>query len=247
LTAGVRCSVEGGIAWLILDRPQAGNRIDQATAQALCSLAEDIEHDDQVGIVALEARGAAFCLGVEGGGEWQAELDWVAAIGGLTRPVVAAVNGPALGEGFELALACDLRIASARAAFSLPQLAEGRLPRHGATQRLPRLIGRLGALDLLLTGRRLGAREAALRGLVSSVVPPGKLRSALRAEVTNLAAKGPLALRLAKEAVQKGLDLTFEQGVRLEQDLYVLLQTTEDRSEGIRAFRGKRRPRFSGK
>jgi enoyl-CoA hydratase/carnithine racemase len=247
LTAGVHCSIEAGVAWLTLGRPRAGNRIDQATAQGLCSLTEEIEHDDRVAVVALEARGSAFCLGVEDGGAWEETLDWVAAIGRLTRPVICAVNGPAVGEGFELALACDLRIAGARAAFSLPQLAAGRLPRHGATQRLPRLIGHLRALDLLLTGRRLGAREAADMGLVSRIVPPTKLAAALRGEVANLAGKGPVALRFAKEAVLKGLDLTFDQGARLEQDLYALLQTTLDRAEGIQAFRGKRRPRFSGR
>lgn len=247
MPAAVRCSVEEGVAWLTLARPAAENRIDQATAQRLCELAEDLEHDDRVAVVALEAQGADFCLGIDGGGGWQDALDFVAAIGRLTRPVIAAVNGAAIAEGFELALACDLRVAGTRSAFSLPQLAEGRLPRHGATQRLPRLVGRLRALDLLLTGRRVRAREAASIGLVSRVVAPDRLHAALRDEVATLAAKGPVALRFAKEAVLKGLDLTFDQGVRLEQDLYALLQTTADRAEGIRAFCGKRRPRFAGK
>src|SRR5206468_3582207 len=107
--------------------------------------------------------------------------------------------------------------------------------------------GRTRAMDLLLSGRRVGAREALAIGLADRVLPAGGFRPAVRREIAGLCRKGPLALRLAKEAVRKGLDLTLEQGIRLEQDLYVLLQTTADRREGIRAFRGKRTPRFRGK
>jgi enoyl-CoA hydratase len=156
------------------------------------------------------------------------------------------VNGDAIAEGCELALACDLRLAAAAARFALPQLTEGRLPSHGGTQRLPRLIGRTRALELLLSGRRVGAREAEAIGLVNRVLPTRSFAAALRRAVTALAAKGPLALRLAKEAVSRAPDLTFEQGVRLEQDLYVLLQTTADRAEGVRAFLARRTPRFRG-
>jgi enoyl-CoA hydratase/carnithine racemase len=154
------------------------------------------------------------------------------------------VAGEALAEGAELALACDLQILSASAGMGFPHLHEGRLPRHGATQRLPRAVGRTRALELLLSGRRVGAREAARIGLVSHVAPAARFDATLRGIVTSLLAKGPLALRLAKEAVVKGADLTLDQGIRLEQDLYVLLQTTADRAEGIEAFLRKRRPRY---
>jgi enoyl-CoA hydratase/carnithine racemase len=242
--AGVTLEVKDGVAWLILARSR-GNRIDPTAAQALCDRAEEIELDDDVALVVVGARGKAFCLGEDG--EVPTALDWIGAIGKLTRPVVAAINGDAVAEGCELALACDLRLASTKAVLSLPQINEGRLPSHGATQRLPRLIGRTRALEMLLSGRGVPAREALAMGLVSLVAPPRQFQSALQKEVAALCRKGPLALRLAKEAVTKGLDVTFEQGVRLEHDLYVLLQTTSDRAEGTRAFLEKRRPLFRGR
>jgi enoyl-CoA hydratase/carnithine racemase len=245
--AGVRWSIDDGVAWITLARPRRGNRVDLGAAQALCAAAEEIELDDRVAVAVVSGSGRAFCLGVEDGGAWETErTDWVDAVARLTCPVLAALNGDAVAEGCELALACDLRLAAPGAALSLPQVADGRLPRHGATQRLPRLIGRARALDLLLSGRRVGAREAARIGLVSRVAAGG-FAAALRAEVASLREKGPVALRLGKEAVQKGIDLTLEQGLRLEQDLYVLLQTTADRGEGVRAFRERRRPRFRGR
>ena len=122
----------------------------------------------------------------------------------------------------------------------MPQVTAGRLPAHGGTQRLPRLVGRMRALDLLLTCRAVDATEAEAIGLVSRVAPPGRFARALDIVVAELQSKGPIALRYAKEAVLKGSDLTLDQGVRLEEDLYVLLQTTHDRQEGIAAFLEKR-------
>jgi len=245
--AGVDWFVEAGVAWITLNRPARGNRIDQSAAQALCDVAEAIELEDNVCVVVVQGSSTAFCLGVDDAGAWEHQHDWVAAVGRLTRPVIAAVNGDAIAEGCELALACDLRIAVDSARFSLPQLALGRLPRHGATQRLPRVVGRMRALELLLTGRAVRAGEAAQMGLVARIALGKRFQAIVREEVAALCDKGPIALRLAKEAVTKGLDLTLEQGIRLEQDLYVLLQTTADRREGIRAFLEKRRPRFRGK
>src|SRR5207248_7549985 len=134
---GVRTTVTAGVAWLTLDRPAAGNRITLDMAQALCDAAAAIELDDAVVAVVLAATGSSFCLGVEDGGDWERRVDWVEAIAHLTRPVIAAIQGDALAEGLELALACDLRVVSERAHFSLPQLTAGRLPAHGGTQRLP--------------------------------------------------------------------------------------------------------------
>jgi enoyl-CoA hydratase/carnithine racemase len=216
-------------------------------AQRICDAVEEVEHDETVRIVVVRNTGSDFGRGVEDPGAWQSRHDWVAAIGCLSVPVVAAVTGATVAEGCELVLACDLRLADARASFALPQLVEGRLPRHGATQRLPRLIGRTRALELLLSGRRVNGREAERIGLVSRVTAPGGLDAVLRDTVESLRAKAPIALRLAKEAVTRGVDLTLEQGIRFEQDLYVLLQTTADRAEGVRAFLAKRRPRFRGR
>jgi enoyl-CoA hydratase/carnithine racemase len=236
-------TVADGVAWLTLPR----ERIDAAAAQALCDAAEAASLDESVRVAVVQGRGRSFCAGVERGGAWEERHDWVGAVAALTVPVVAALAGDAVGEGAELALACDLRIASTAAHFAFPQLTAGRSPRHGATQRLPRAVGRQRALDLLLSGRRVGAREAERIGLVSQVVAPRALGAAVRRTLRALCAKGPIALRLAKEAVLAGADLTLDQGIRLEQDLYVLLQTTNDRGEGIKAFLAKRRPQFRGR
>jgi len=253
--AGVRCGltneISDGVAWLTLDRPAAGNRVTEALAQALCDAAAAIELDDTVSVVVLAGSGASFCLGVEEGrphtAKWHRHIDWVDAIARLSRPVVAVVHGDAFDEGLELALACDLRVASSRARFRMAQLGDGRLPSHGGTQRLPRLVGRMRALDMLLTGCTIDAASAEAMGLVSRMAPASRFASVRDALVADLRSKGPVALRYAKEAVLKGTDLTLDQGIRLEEDLYVLLQTTHDRQEGVRAFLEKRRPMFRGK
>jgi len=167
-------------------------------------------------------------------------------IANLAIPVIAAINGDAIGQGLELALGCDFRIVTETARFGFPQIAAGIMPWDGGTQRLPRLIGRGKALELLLTADTIDAIEAYRIGLVNRVVPSKELMSVTLNFAQSLVAKGPLALKYAKEAVLKGMDLTLDQGLRLEADLYCLLQTTTDRTEGIKAFREKRPPEFKG-
>jgi enoyl-CoA hydratase len=169
------------------------------------------------------------------------------AIAGIDRPVIAAINGDALGQGLELALSCDVRLAAQSARFGFPQVASGLIPRDGGTQRLPRIIGKGKALELILTGKIIDAEEALAIGLVSQVLPPPDLMSTAEALAQNIAGKAPIALRFIKEAVHKGLDLTLEEGLRLEADLYFLLHTTADRTEGVKAFLEKRRPQFKGR
>ena len=162
-------------------------------------------------------------------------------------PVIAAINGDAIGVGFELALACDIRIASANARFSLPHIGKGLIPSDGATQRLPRLIGRARAMELMLTGEAIWADEACRIGLISKVTADQKLMPTVLEMGKEMAGKAALSLKYCKEAVLKGLDMTLDQGLRLEGDLYFLLHTTEDRTEGITAFKEKRKPHFKGK
>lgn len=243
MKAGIRLARRGRVA-RVECRWRHG-RIDASAAQELCEVAEDLRLDTEVAVVVLSPAGSDFCLGFDGV-PWGAALDCVGAVARLTQPVIAAVRGNAWAEGCELALACDLRLAAEDASFSLPQVSLGRLPVHGGTQRLPRLVGAMRALDILWSGRAVDAAEAERIGLVSRVVPKARLTSAVNALAAELAAKGPIALRLAKEAVRAGSDMTLDQGVRLEQDLYVLLQTTRDRAEGVRAFLAKRPPRFRG-
>jgi enoyl-CoA hydratase len=147
----------------------------------------------------------------------------------------------------ELALAADLRVAAQNAGFTMGQLGRGRMPCYGGTQRLPRLIGVAHALRMLLTGAAIDGGEAMRLGLVTYVTPGRAALERVAGEVVRaITSRGPVAARLAKEAVRKGCDLTLDQGIRLEEDLYALLQTTADRAEGVRAFLDKRKPLFRG-
>lgn len=220
--------------------------VDAGAAQALCDVAESIEHDDSVRVVVLNASARALCFEEESD-DSPAAADWVEAIARITRPVIVVIHGDAVAEGLEMALACDLRVVADDACFAMPQVCRGGLPHHGGTQRLSRLVGASRALDLLLSGRRIDAREALAIGLVSRVVPRRRLTTVASQLAQDLAARAPIALRYAKEAVMKGTDMTLDQGVRLEQDLYVLLQTTSDRAHGVRTFLNKKTPRFRGR
>jgi enoyl-CoA hydratase/carnithine racemase len=146
-----------------------------------------------------------------------------------------------------MALACDIRIAGETSRFGLPQIKKGLIPWDGGTQRLTRLVGRGKALEMILTGETMSAEEAYRFGLVSQVVPPKELMAIVMKMAREMASKGSIALRYTKEAVYQGMDLTLEQGLRLEADLYLLIHTTKDRTEGIKAFREKRVPKFEGK
>jgi enoyl-CoA hydratase len=168
------------------------------------------------------------------------------AIAAINQPTIAAINGDAIGEGLEIALSCDLRIASGKARFGLPQIIERRIPMNGGTQRLPRIVGKGKALEMVLTGEIIDARTAFEVGLVNKVVDHDNLQSEVETIAKNIAGKAPWALQYVKEAVNKGLDLTLEQGLRLEADLYFLLHTTSDRTEGITSFLQKRTPQYKG-
>ncbi len=234
---------KGHIARITLNRPDAGNSLDSSMAAALTEACEAIDRDDTVYVVVLTGAGNTFCTGGEMAAGSRHPAETIAAI---DRPVIAAVNGDAIGAGLELALAADIRLAAATARFALPQVSQVRLPAGGGTQRLPRVVGKGKALELILTGEAITAAAALEMGLVSRVVAPEALAGETDKLAGEIAAKGPVALRYLKEAVNKGLDMTLEQGLRLEADLYFLLHTTADRTEGIRAFREKREPKFKG-
>ena len=247
--AAVRFALRDGVAWLTLDRPAAGNRLDPEVQGALADACAAAEEAREARVVVLAARGRLFSAGLPPGCRWPeaAWPDGVGAVAALTKPVVAAIQGDALGRGMALALACDLRIVARTAVLALPEVTEGALPGGGAMARLARIVGAARALEIVLLGTRLTARRAASWGLVSTVVEPGRLHATVSETARRLAARGPLALRLAKEAVTAALDLPLGEGIRLEEDLYVLLQTTADRREGIRSFLEGRRPRFGAR
>jgi enoyl-CoA hydratase/carnithine racemase len=214
-------------------------------AQNLAEICQNIHEDDDVYVVTLTGSGDVFCRGDEG--DITEAYHPTVAIADIEQPVIAAINGDALDIGLEIVLSCDIRIASAKARFVMPQVAEGFVPSEGGTQRLPRIIGRGKALELLLTGITITASEALEMGLVSRIVPPGALAGEVTKLAETIAAKGPIALRYLKEAVLKGMDMTLEQGLKLEADLYFLLHTTSDRTEGITSFLEKRTPKYKGK
>jgi enoyl-CoA hydratase/carnithine racemase len=168
-------------------------------------------------------------------------------IASLDIPVIAAVEGITLGLALELILACDLRIAAETSRFGFPHIHYGLIPWDGGSQRLSRVVGRSKALELILTGEEVDAQEALRIGLIHKIVPPKTVMEASLTLGQEMARKAPAALRLAKEAIYKGMEMTLDQGLHLEADLYFLLQTTKDRVEGIRAFQQKRSPEFEGK
>ena len=251
--------VQDGIALLTLNRPEAMNARSQRMRSELAQVYGAVRDDPEVRVLIVTGAGErAFCAG--------RDLKEVAAVPSqvedrraraapgdtellarLDKPTIAAINGYALGGGLEIALACDIRLAAEGAQLGLTEVRRGQIPGSGGTQRLPRLIGRGAALELLLTGRMVDAQEAYQLGLVNRVVPRAELLSSARATADAIAANAPVAVRYAKEAVNKGLDMPLGQGLQLESDLAILLQTTEDFLEGARAFAEKRPPRFQGR
>ena len=241
-------TVDGHVATLRIEPPEglAGVAFDLALADAAAEVAADT-----AGIRALVVTGteSVFCAG------WSAETLAAAdpppaagihALAAVPQPVIAAIEGVAHSAGLEIALACDIRVAGEGASFAMPETGAGAVPGGGGTQRLPRVVGRAHALRMLLTGEQVDAAEAKRIGLLSRVVAAGEA-AALAAELAAaIAARGPIATRMAKEAVHRGAEMTLEQALRYELDLTVLLQTTGDRAEGVRAFAAKRPPRFTG-
>lgn len=243
------------IGWITLNRPQEGNRIDLAMAQELAEVCDQVKGDDGIYLAVIAGAGTDFCLGGDvGTGSLAGEGEVLTlryspaeAIASIDCPTLAAIDGQARGLGLEVALACDLRFASDKASFALPQIIEGHIPVDGGTQRLPRLVGKGKALEMILTGAVMDAGMALEIGLVNRVVGQDSLLAEVEAVAKTLAGKAPIAMRYVKEAVNKGLDLTLEQGLRLEADLYFLIHTTADRTEGIQSFLQKRKPDFQGK
>lgn len=171
----------------------------------------------------------------------------VEALADMPQPVIVAIDGNAVGVELEVALAGDIRICSETALFGLPQIRHGALPCFGGTQRLARLVGKGRALEMILTGDPVVASQACDIGLVNKMVPASALGAAIQEMASAMAAKGPMALQFAKEAVNAGLEMPISKGLHLEADLYFLLHTTRDRTEGIKAFQEKRKAQFEGK
>lgn len=209
-----------------------------------------VNQDDSVRAVTITGSGTTFSSGWEpfrlsSPGELS-RYQGARVIASIQVPVVAAINGDAIGQGLELALAADLRIAVSSARFAMPQVSHGLLPWDGGTQRLARIVGRPCAMEMLLTGESLDAQTALRKGLVNRVVEPEELNEAVEDILERILAGAPIAVAYAKEAVREGMDLVLGQGLRLEADLNILLHSTRDRAEGLRSFSERRAPVFRG-
>jgi enoyl-CoA hydratase len=247
-------SKEDGVGYITLNITQSGGQLDLDGAGELLEICDEINRQNDVNAVVLTGAGNNFCAGYtrelvnsisdRGFISMRGPAETVAK---LELPTLAAINGEAKGGGLELALACDLRIASEKAIFGLPQILAGTIPVDGGTQRLSRIVGKGKALEMVLTGEMIDSKTAFEIGLANKVVAHDKLLGEVKNLARSIAAKAPLALRYCKEAVMKGTDLSLDQGLRLEADLYFLLHTASDRTEGIKSFLGKRAPKYQGK
>lgn len=240
---------DGCIATLVVATGRPGNALDADAWVTLGAMAEALRHDDDVAAVVLAAGGAAFCRGVVPDDRVAARRaeDAIEALARIEAPVVAAVSGAAEGLGLAIVLTADIVVADAKARFRAADPATGILPGGGVVQRLTRVVGPAKATTMLLLGTAVGLDEAIRTGLVQRRAPAGKVKATATKVAKGFARRAPIALRYAKEACRRAFDMTLDQGIRFEQDLYVLLQTTADRREGVAAFRERRAPRFVGR
>ena len=250
---------KGSIGILTINRPEKLNALSNVLISELSALLADIEKDDELGVLILTGAGDnAFVAGADIGElvERDARLgrkvsrerqDVFFRIENLPVPTIAAVNGYALGGGLELALACSIRFCSEKAQFGAPEVKLGIIPGDGGTQRLPRLIGKGRAMEMILTGDFIGAEEAFRIGLVNRVVPQENLLKKTMELAEKIASRPPLAVKYAKEAVNRSIEGGSESGYALESFLHALTCTTEDKKEGVAAFLEKRKGQFKGK
>jgi len=248
-----------GLLIVTIDRPKTLNALNAQTVEEIFHAFLDAKEDDGVKAVIVTGGGEkAFVAGADinelakktpiTGKDTSERGQFIFSfIERFPKPVIAAINGFALGGGCELALACHIRIASEKAQIGLPEVTLGIIPGYGGTQRMARLLGKGKALELICTGDRIGAAEAEKIGLVNKVVPADQLISAAEEMARKIMSRGPLAIRAAIEAVTRGSEMPFEEGQFLEATLFGLLCASEDTKEGMNAFLEKRPANFKGR
>jgi enoyl-CoA hydratase/carnithine racemase len=256
MTDLVEVSRDGHVALLRLNRPEARNALSPEAMEALASELERLDPDPEVRCVVVAGSEKVFAAGADikamAERSFEEALRHPAAafwrrVAAIKTPLVAAVSGYALGGGCELALACDMIVASESAVFGQPEIQLGIIPGGGGTQRLARVLGKQRAMELVLTGRRFDAREALELGLVNKVVDGGRWLEGAMELAHTVAERPPIAARLAKQAVLAAEETGLSAGVESERRLYELAMATEDRVEGMRAFIEKREPKFEGR
>lgn len=258
----IEMSVDGHLCLLALNRPEVMNAINQEMIDELLQALAALDKNEDVHVVIITGRGKAFQAGADIGElsamtplellRWNEGLVRVnAAVQKLRQPVIAAINGAALGGGLELALACTMRVAVAGAKLGLPETKLGIIPGTGGTVRLPRLVGKGRAAELVLTGEIITAKEGERIGLINRLAPDGAPPEAAVEVAREIAKKiltcAPIAVEMAKDAIEVGFDLPIEQAVQYSQKNCVTCFSTEDMKEGTRAFLEKRPPKFQGK
>jgi enoyl-CoA hydratase/carnithine racemase len=253
----VEVSVENHIATVALNRPDVLNAISTPLLMRLVEVFEALSDDSDVRCAVLMGNGRAFCVGADQKERPGMSLDDVrrrrrlapAAFGAMrrcTKPVIAQVHGYALGGGFELAIGCDMVIAASDATLGLIETTLGAIPAGGGTQVLPRLVGPLRAKELILSGRRFTASDAAAWGLFNDVVPPGELEAKVSGLAAEIAGNAPIGVMQAKKAINLSLDLDLGNGIEAEAALYERTLTSADRAEALKAYAERRKPQFSG-
>ena len=245
---------EDNIAILTFNRPDARNAVNNQVRAEFAAAIAEVEADIDIRVMILTGKGKAFASGVDIK-EFNQTTPYHAhnlvrlgeRLEKLPKPVIAAVNGFSLGGGNEIALGCDIIIASERAKFGQPELNIGIIPGGGATQRLPRMIGVCRAKELIFTSDIITAEEAFKLGMINRVVPEDQLMSTAKEIAKKIATKSPAALKLAKQAINYGMQTSLETGLKYEYELYSLSLGLEDKVEGVNAFLEKRPPKFVGR
>jgi len=249
------------VAWITLNRPQVRNAQDPLTREELTGALELGRDDGEVYVMVITGTGNNFCAGGDIAGFPEGPVDFMEKIGlqvkgrrrptelirEIPKPIIAMVEGLALGAGMELAMACDMIVASEGAKFGQPEIKVGLIPGGGGTQVLPRLVGEKKAKELVFTGDIISAEEALRIGLINKVVPRERLRETVVGIVATLLKRSPIILKFAKLAVNKSLETTLSMGLAYESDLCALCFGTEDLKEGAKAFLEKRPPIYKGK
>jgi enoyl-CoA hydratase len=247
---------EGGVGVVLMNRPDALNALSSELMEAVVGALEELDVDESIRCIVLGGNERAFAAGADVGELAAAtpielyenrRIDRWDAIRALRTPLVAAVSGYCLGGGCELAMACDLIVASETAQFGQPEINLGILPGAGGTQRLPRAVGKSLAMDVILTGRFLSADEALRAGLVARVVAREAWLDEAKRVAHEIAAKSPVSVRLAKEAVDAAFEAPLAVGIEFEWRAFYLARASEDATEGLSAFVEKRRPDFKGR